>query len=181
MAVSNESIAESFSLLAKLMDIHGENPFKIKSYSAASFSIDKLTEELSAIPREKILSVKGIGPSIGKQIIEILDTGELPQLHEIIGKTPPGVIEMLRIKGLGPKKISTVWKEMEIESIGELLYACQENRLLLYKGFGEKTQQNVRDAIEFMLKNQGSHLYAEVEPYVQNLQTRMEQTFPAAT
>lgn len=178
MAVSNEVIAESFSLLAKLMDIHGENPFKIKSYSAASFSIDKLTEELSVIPREKILSVKGIGPSIGKQIIEILDTGELPQLHEIIGKTPPGVIEMLRIKGLGPKKISTVWKEMEIESIGELMYACDENRLMLYKGFGEKTQNNIRDTITFYLRSQGSFLFAEVEGYVHTIHKSLRESFP---
>src|ERR1700692_1836160 len=178
MAVSNEVIAESFSLLAKLMDIHGENPFKIKSYAAASFSIDKLTEELNSIPREKILSVKGIGPSIGKQIIEILDSGELPQLHEIITKTPPGVIEMLRIKGLGPKKIATVWKEMEIESIGELLYACNENRLLLYKGFGEKTQKNIQETIEFYLKSQGSHLYAEAEEYALAIDRKLKETFP---
>jgi DNA polymerase (family X) len=178
MAVSNEVIAESFSLLAKLMDIHGENPFKIKSYAAASFSIDKLTEELYSIPREKILSVKGIGPSIGKQIIEILDTGELPQLHEIVSKTPPGVIEMLRIKGLGPKKISTVWKEMEIESIGELMYACNENRLLLYKGFGEKTQNNIRDTISFYLRSQGSFLFAEVEGYVLTVHKKLRESFP---
>jgi DNA polymerase (family X) len=178
MAVSNEVIAESFSLLAKLMDIHGENPFKIKSYSAASFSIDKLTEELNAIPREKILSVKGIGPSIGKQIIEILDTGELPQLHEMISKTPPGVIEMLRIKGLGPKKISTVWKEMEIESIGELMYACNENRLMLYKGFGEKTQNNIRDTIAFYMRSQGSFLFAEVEGYVHIIHKSLQKSFP---
>jgi DNA polymerase (family X) len=178
MAVSNEVITESFSLLAKLMDIHAENPFKIKSYAAASFSIDKLTEELNEIPREKILSIKGIGPSIGKQIIEMLDTGELPQLHEIIGKTPPGVIEMLRIKGLGPKKISTVWKEMEIESIGELMYACNENRLLLYKGFGEKTQNNIRDTIAFYLRSQGSFLFAEVEGYVLTIQKKLREFFP---
>jgi DNA polymerase (family X) len=178
MAVSNEVITESFSLLAKLMDIHGENPFKIKSYAAASFSIDKLTEELNAIPREKIMSIKGIGPSIGKQIIEILDTGELPQLHEIIGKTPPGVIEMLRIKGLGPKKISTVWKEMEIESIGELMYACNENRLMLYKGFGEKTQNNIRDTIAFYMRSQGSFLFAEVEGYVLSVHKNLRESFP---
>jgi len=123
--------------------------------------------------------VKGIGPSIGKQIIEMLDTGELPQLHEIIGKTPPGVIEMLRIKGLGPKKISTVWKEMEIESIGELMYACNENRLLLYKGFGEKTQNNIRDTITFYLRSQGSFLFAEVEGYAHSLQKILSENFPA--
>ena len=73
---------------------------------------------------------------------------------------------MLQIKGLGPKKISTVWKEMEIESIGELMYACNENRFLLYKGFGEKTQNNIRDTIAFYLRSQGSFLFAEVEGYV---------------
>jgi DNA polymerase (family X) len=178
MAVSNETIAESFSLLAKLMDIHAENPFKIKSYAVASFSIEKLTEELCEIPREKIMSIKGIGPSIGKQIINILETGRLPPLHDIIAKTPPGVIEMLRIKGLGPKKISTVWKEMEIESIGELLYACNENRLLLFKGFGEKTQNNIRDTITFYLRSQGRFLFAEVEGYVLTIHKKLRETFP---
>jgi DNA polymerase (family 10) len=178
MAVSNEVISESFSLLAKLMDIHGENPFKIKSYAAAAFSIDKLTEQLCEIPREKISSIKGIGPSIGKQIVEIIDSGDLPQLREIIAKTPSGVIEMLRIKGLGPKKISTVWKEMEIESIGELMYACEENRLMLYKGFGEKTQNNIRDTISFYLRSQGSFLFAEVEGYVLMSDTKLREQFP---
>ena len=178
MAVSNELIAESFSLLARLMDIHGENPFKIKSYAAASFSIDKLTEELSELPREKISLVKGIGSSIGKQIVEILDTGELAQLSEIISKTPPGILEMLQIKGLGPKKISTIWKEMEIESIGELMYACNENRLMLYKGFGEKTQNNIRDTIAFYLRSQGRYLFAEVEGYVLSVHQLLCENFP---
>lgn len=177
MAVDNAFIAELFSLLARLMDIHGENPFKIKSYASAAFSIDKLTEDLSVIPREKIMTIKGIGPSIGKQIVEILDTGELTQLRGIMQKTPPGVIEMLQIKGLGPKKISTVWKEMEIESIGELMYACNENRLMLYKGFGEKTQNNIRDTIAFYLKSQGSFLFAEVEGYVHMIQKNLRESF----
>ncbi|MDP4128669.1 MAG: PHP domain-containing protein, partial [Bacteroidota bacterium] len=134
--------------------------------------------DLLQIPREKITALKGIGPSIGKQIVEILDTGELTQLREIIQKTPPGVIEMLQIKGLGPKKISTVWKEMEIESIGELMYACDENRLMLYKGFGEKTQHNIRETISFYLKNQGSFLFAEVEGYVHLIQKNLREFFP---
>jgi len=178
MAVDNAYIAESFSLLAKLMDIHGENSFKTKSYAVAAFNIDKLTEDLTLVPHEKIISIKGIGSSIGKQIVEIVETGGLGQLREIIQKTPPGVIEMLKIKGLGPKKISTVWKEMEIESIGELMYACNENRLLLYKGFGEKTQNNIRDTISFYLKNQGSFLFAEVEGYVHLVNKNLRESFP---
>jgi DNA polymerase (family 10) len=86
---------------------------------------------------------------------------------------------MLHIKGLGPKKIATIWKEMEIESVGELLYACQENRLLLFKGFGEKTQQNVREAIEFRLRHVGSHLYADIEAYALLLDAQLKKAFPA--
>jgi DNA polymerase (family 10) len=178
MMISNDYIADQFSLLSKLMDIHGENSFKTKSYSIGAFTIEKLPEQLSDIPREKIFAIKGIGDAIGKKIIEILDTSELKVLKELIQKTPSGILEMLRLKGLGPKKIAVVWKEMEIESIGELLYACQENRLQLYKGFGEKTQKNILETIEFYLRNQGSHLYAELEQYALELDRKLKKTFP---
>jgi DNA polymerase (family 10) len=127
---------------------------------------------------EKFVSIKGIGDAIGKKITQILQTGELPLLREFIEKTPAGVIEMLQIKGLGPKKIATIWKEMSVESIGELLYACQENRLLLYKGFGEKTQTNVRETIEFYLRAQGSHLYADVEAFALIVDKALKESFP---
>ena len=161
--MDNYQIADSFSLLAKLTDIHGENSFKAKSYATAAFTIEKLPVELSETPHEKIISIKGIGDSTGKKIIELLTTGSLNALIEMIEKTPPGVMELLNIKGIGPKKIATIWKEMEIESIGELLYACKENRLKLFKGFGEKTQLNVTETIEFYLKSKGSFLYSQID------------------
>lgn len=161
--MDNAAISETFSLLAKLMDIHGENSFKTRTYSAAAFNIDKLPVQLKDTPREKLFSIKGIGESVGKKVVEMLDTGKLDLLNELISRTPPGVIEMLNIKGIGPKKIHVVWKEMGIESVGELLYACNENRLTLYKGFGEKTQQNVIESIGFYLQSQGHFLYAQIE------------------
>lgn len=176
--VSNASIADMFNLLSKLMDIHQENSFKAKSYSTAAYSIEKLPVEIGDVERGKIAALKGIGDSSAKKIVEILDTGTLGVLDEILLKTPPGVLEMLAIKGLGPKKIATIWKEMEIESIGELLYACNENRLTLYKGFGEKTQHNVAEAIEFFMRHQGHFLYAKIEPYVHQLQNMLEEQFP---
>lgn len=175
--MDNYQIAENFSLLAKLMDIHGENSFKAKSYASAAFNIEKLPMQLTDTPHEKIFQIKGIGESSGKKIIEIIETGSLQALQEIIDKTPRGVIEMLNLKGIGPKKISTIWKEMEIESIGELLYACQENRLKLYKGFGEKTQQNVIDTIEFYFSNSGYHLYPQVEAVVPQITAYLEKLF----
>ena len=118
--MDNYAIADNFSLLARLMDIHGENSFKTKSYSSSAFTIEKLPAELSTLPAEKIFAIKGIGEAIGKKILEQLQSGQMALLNEYLLKIPPGVLEMLHIKGLGPKKIATVWKELEMESLGEL-------------------------------------------------------------
>jgi DNA polymerase (family 10) len=175
--MDNYQIADIFSLLSKLSDIHGENNFKAKSYASAAFNIEKLPVQLQEMPPDKMAALKGIGASSANKIIEILQTGSLTALQELIAKTPPGVIEMLNIKGIGPKKISTIWKEMEIESIGELLYACEENRLKLYKGFGEKTQQNVKESIEFYISNQGSYLYYQVEAVEPQITAYLQKLF----
>ena len=176
--MTNSEIADNFSFLSKLMDIHRENSFKAKSYSAAAYNIDKMSVQLSTVEHHKIFSLKGIGESVGQKIIEQLTTGQLQILNEYIEKTPQGVIEMLRIKGLGPKKIATIWHEMEIETIGELLYACNENRLTLFNGFGAKTQQSVKENIEFYLNTLGNYLYQQLETYVLAFQEKLQQTFP---
>lgn len=176
--ITNDEISDSFSLLAKLMDIHGDNPFKAKSYAAAAFSVDKLTTPLSDMNQKDIFSIKGIGESAGNRIIEILQTGKLQLLVDIISKTPAGILEMLKIKGIGPKKIATIWKELEIETLGELLYACNENRLTLYKGFGEKTQQNIKESIEFYMGAMGRYLYQQVESFSKELENILKATLP---
>lgn len=175
--MDNSAIADNFDLLAKLMDINGENSFKTKTFAVAAFNIEKLPMQLKDTPREKLFSIKGIGDSVGRKVIEMLDTGKLEVLSEYISKTPPGVIEMLNIKGIGPKKINTIWKQMEIESLGELLYACNENRLTLFKGFGEKTQKNVQEAIEFYFLNQGHFLYAQLEEVFPQIENYLKKIF----
>jgi DNA polymerase (family 10) len=175
--MTNEAIADNFSLLSKLMDIHGDDAFKAKSYASAAFTIDKLETELSTLDPQTIFSQRGIGATTGKKIIEQLETGQLEILDSYLQKTPAGILEMLRIKGIGPKKISTIWKELEIETLGELLYACEENRLTLYKGFGEKTQANIKASIEFYVNAQGNFLYAQMEPVVQLLQEKWTEHF----
>ena len=175
--MDNYQIADSFSLLAKLTEIHGENSFKAKSYATAAFTIEKLPLPLSETPPEKIVAIKGIGESTAKKIVELLQTGMLKSLEEMIEKTPPGVMELLNIKGIGPKKIAAIWKEMEIESVGELLYACKENRLKLYKGFGEKTQHNVIETIEFYLKSKGSFLFSQINLMAEEVKSFFEKIF----
>lgn len=178
--MDNSAIADNFSLLSRLLDIHGENSFKAKTYSIAAFNIENLPVQLKDTPREKLFSLKGIGESVGAKVIEMLDTGSLAVLKDCIAKTPAGVIEMLNIKGIGPKKIHTIWKQMEIESVGELLYACNENRLTLFKGFGEKTQRNVQEAIEFYFQNQGNFLYAQIDEIFPQVDSYLKNLFSPA-
>jgi DNA polymerase (family 10) len=179
--MNNDQLADNFTLLAKLMDIHGDNTFKSRSYSNAAYQINQLHIQLDTLTPAAINALKGIGDAIGKKIQEQLQTGILPLLQEYLDKTPAGIIEMLSIKGLGPKKIATIWKELEIETLGELLYACHENRLTLYKGFGEKTQQNIREAIEFYLQHQGQFLFAELEPWSNLFLQQWNTAFPDQT
>jgi DNA polymerase (family 10) len=177
MPLNNKEIAHQFSLLSKLMDIHGENSFKSKTYSIAAYKIDQLTVDLYTLSEETIFKLNGINEAIGKKILEILSSGKMKILEDLILKTPEGIFEMLKIKGLGPKKISIMWNEMGIENIGELLYACNENRLLLYKGFGKKTQENVIESIEFYLRQQGSFLFAQIEHLANDLLNLLQKLF----
>lgn len=176
--MSNYEIADHFALLGKLLDIHGENSFKAKSYSSAAFTIEKLPQEVAEMSEEELYRQRGIGQSTGEKIRELLETGRMETLEEIMARTPQGVLEMLNIKGLGPKKIHAIWKELEIEDIGELEYACSENRLSALKGFGAKTQESICDAIAFYRSSQGYHLWAHVEEEAQTLVAQLRKAIP---
>ncbi|WP_316795631.1 helix-hairpin-helix domain-containing protein [Pedobacter agri] len=171
--MENKTIARTLRFLSQLMELHEENPFKIKSVANAYFKVDKLPFSLKDKPVEEIDKIEGIGKSLAAKIIELLQTGELKELNDIISQTPEGVVEMLGIKGIGPKKILIIWRTLGIESIGELYYACNENRLIEAKGFGLKTQEEIKNAIEFKLAANGRFLYAQVEGYANTLHTQI--------
>ncbi|HRH04011.1 MAG TPA: PHP domain-containing protein [Bacteroidia bacterium] len=161
--MNNEEIADALKLTAQLMELHNENQFKVKSLLAASFRIDKLDRELEQVPFEELESIDGIGKSLASKIQELNTIGTTKELQALLEKTPIGVIEMLGIKGIGPKKVQLLWKQLELETVGELLYACNENRLVDLKGFGEKTQELVRKAIEYKLASNGFYHFAKAE------------------
>ncbi|MEO5911955.1 MAG: helix-hairpin-helix domain-containing protein [Pelobium sp.] len=161
--MENKEISKVFKLLSQLMEIHQENPFKIKSIANASFKIDKLPFKLKDKDPKELESIEGIGKSTASKITALLETGNINELNTLISLTPTGIIEMLSIKGLGPKKIEIIWNTLGIENIGELYYACNENRLIEAKGFGLKTQEEIKKAIEFKMASNGRFLFAKVE------------------
>ena len=175
--MNNSAIADHFSLLSRLMDIHGENAFKSKTYSITAFHIERLEEQLTHIDRSKHSSIKGLGASVALKIAELIDTGHMTALQQLLANTPQGIVEMLELKGLGPKKIHVIWKEMGIGSIGELEYACNENRLTRYKGFGEKTQLKILESISFYNQNKGHFLYSQIHEIYPSIQAYLERLF----
>src|SRR6202000_2292878 len=122
--------------------------------------------------------IPNIGPAVVQRIQEILETGKLNVLDEYLQKTPPGVVEMLDIKGIGPRKIALLWKELGVESIGELEYACGENRLVTIKGFGAKTQEAILKNIAFIRSNQGFNLWSEAETYATQIWKKLRTVYP---
>ncbi len=153
--MTNQQIADILSLTAKLLELHGENPFVVKAYQNSVFELEKFPNEVSVLlaeskPFELPFSKKTID-----KFKEIILTGTLKTLEELLLKTPTGVIEMFHIQGLGPKKIQTIWLQLGIDNLGDLLHACYENRLKDVKGFGQKTQDSIKKSIEFYLLSKG--------------------------
>jgi DNA polymerase (family 10) len=161
--MNNKEISAIVSLYAKLAELHGEDSFRTKSYSNAAFQINKSQEPLTSYDEQEWLSMPGFGKGIVPKLMSLTSTGTFPQLDNYLENTPKGVLAMLRIKGLGAKKLLIVWKEMGIETVGELLYACKENRLKDVKGFGIKTQASILQQIEFMYANADKFHYATAE------------------
>lgn len=164
-------------MLSQLMELHNENPFKVKSVANAAFKIDKLPYSLTGKSLSDLEAVDGLGKSIAAKVFELINSENLNELNELLSQTPAGIVEMMQIKGLGPKKLLVIWKELGIDSVGELYYACNENRLIEAKGFGLKTQEEIRKNIEFSIASNGRFLYARVENFAENLLEAVQSEF----
>jgi DNA polymerase (family 10) len=160
--VNNKTLLKQLRLTLTLLELHEENAFKIRAYQSAIFAIEQAAEPLHTMSAEALATLTG--KSISAKIQHLLQHGSLPDLDELLAKTPAGVIGMMKIKGLGPKKINALWREYQITSTEQLLEACQKNELSKFKGFGQKTQEAILQAILFDLGNRGKMLYAEAFP-----------------
>ncbi len=178
--MENKPIARRLRLLSQLMELHEVNPFKIKSVANASFKVDKLPFPVAGKTVTELEKVDGIGKSMAAKIHELVETGTMTDLEDLLAATPEGVVEIMGIKGIGPKKVAIIWKDLGIENTGELYYACNENRLIEAKGFGLKTQEEIRKAIEFRMASNGKFLYAQVAQEANDLLDEIKSVFVGA-
>lgn len=176
--MTNKEVAKIFNRLAKVMELHGENVFKTRSYSGAYNTIRRYGEDVISLSHDQLTAIPGIGKNIADKIIELRDIGSLQTLERFLDMTPPGIVEMLDIKGVGPKKLLAIWKELGVESPGELIYACEENRLVELKGFGAKTQESIKAQLEYYLDSKGYYLYGHIEREANELLSILKDVFP---
>lgn len=149
--------------MAVLLELKGENPFKMRAFSNASRILQGISEDIGQlINSEQLTEIKGIGKGIANFIHEIDQSGEPEELQNLKKEIPATLLELLKIPGMGAKKVKIIWEKLNIQTMGELEYACKENRLVDLEGFGAKSQQKIVDGIELLKKYSDRHLLSEV-------------------
>lgn len=180
MYKTNREIAEKFKSLASIMELHKESPFKTRSYTKAYQVFRKWGEPLCELSHDQLTAIDGVGKAIADKVIEYCTTGELNTYRKYADSTPEGIVELLTIRGLGAKKIRVLWDGLGIENPGDLLLACQENRLVEVKGFGVKTQQNIEETLRYYLSSKGGYLYADIESDAEEVLNQLKEYFKEA-
>ncbi|MER0438052.1 PHP domain-containing protein [Emticicia sp. W12TSBA100-4] len=153
--MSNSDIVDTIELTAKLLELHNEDEFRIKTYTNAAYNLDKYVGELSQLDFSQLTQIQGVGKMMAGKILEMVSTGQLKDLQELLAKTPEGVIEMFKIKGLGAKKIKVLWNELGIDNLNELQIACENGSISKVKGFGGKTQESILESLKFIQSQAG--------------------------
>ena len=161
--MTKNEIAEVLAEIGTLMELKGENPFKIRAYSGGARAIEALeNDEFEKLVSEgRIDTIKGIGEALASKIAELHATGRLVFFDTLKRSIEPGLVEMLRIPGLGPKKIAALSKELGVASVADLDKACREGRVAALAGFGEKTQEKILAGIRNREAYSRRHLWME--------------------
>lgn len=151
--LNNKRIAKFFKEMAEISELLDENRFKVKSYNHAYQAIRSSSVMISSLNLEQMENLTGVGKRTASKIIEILDTGSLSELEEKIELIPSGVLEMLKLKGIGAKKIRTLWQDHNITSLEILKEAAEHNDLIRIKGIAKKTQDKLLAQAEFLMES----------------------------
>ncbi len=152
MSVTNSDISAVFDHVADLLEYQGGNVFRVRAYRNAAHTISSMVESLASVrsdPDRKLTDIEGIGADLAGKIETLLDTGQLPMLDDLKAKIPAVVFELMRVPGLGPKKVKALVDELRVDSLDALEQACRDGRVRDVKGFGAKTETAILDNIAF--------------------------------
>ncbi len=174
--MDKEKVAEILSEIGTLLELKGENPFKTRAYANAARTLESFGEPLDKLVAEKRLGeIKGIGEALEQKITELVTTGKLAYYEDLKASIPPGLVEMLNIPSLGPKKIQALNKKLGVDSVEKLEAACKSGQVAALDGFGEKTQINLLEGIARRRMYAEKHLLADAlrvaEPLLESLRS----------
>ncbi|MGM0651854.1 MAG: DNA polymerase/3'-5' exonuclease PolX [Bacillota bacterium] len=175
--MEKQGTAKILEEIAVLLELKGESAFKSRAYYNAARTIEMLGEDELAklVLKDKLKDVKGIGSALNEKLVELVSTGSLSYYEELKDSVPEGLLEILKVPGLGPRKVKLLFETLEITTLAELEYACRENRLVNLKGFGKKTQDNILEGIEFIRRYQDQFFYSEARRIADSLLDRLKE------
>ncbi|HNL86863.1 MAG TPA: nucleotidyltransferase domain-containing protein, partial [Methanoregulaceae archaeon] len=160
MEVTNQQVAAQLNLMGQILEIKGDNVFKIRAFYRASDSIERLATPVTGMDDTALSGIEGIGKNIVRKVREIIEKGTFDELEEAKSGIPESLIELLHLEGIGPKTVSTLWKKMNIQSIDDLERAAKGHRIRAIKGFGEKKEEGFLRAIT-MYRDQSGRMNRE--------------------
>ena len=161
--VTKQNIADALESVGRLLELKGENIFKIRAYTNAARAVETYPGDfMNVVTEGRLAEIAGIGKAIAEKITELVTTGTLPYLVTLKAEFPPGIFEMFQLQGLGPKKIKMVWEKLGVTTVAELEGACQDGRVAALPGFGKKTAENICAAIGARAKHSGRFRLGDV-------------------
>ncbi|OHX67319.1 PHP domain-containing protein [Flammeovirga pacifica] len=166
--MTNKDIIKGFRLLTQLMELHGANPFKTRAYSTAIQSMENAGTPLISLDNDQLIDL-GFSKTMAEKLTTWFSSGVLSDLEDLKEKTPSGVIDMMALSGIGPKKIAALWKELDIDSLDKLQVACEENKVQTLKGFAAKTEAKILQQVHFLKENKKRLHYAKAEVIAKNI------------
>lgn len=168
--MDNKTIEATLLEIGRILDLKGENPFKVRAYENAARAVASLEEDVATLVKEERLKhIPGIGASIREKVLELCGTGKLAYLEELRAGIPPGVFDIMKVQGMGPKKTKLLWEQLGVTSLEELEKACRDDRIAHIKGFGKKTQDKILSGLALLSRTRDRVLRAEALPEARRL------------
>jgi len=174
--MKNKEIAALFERIADVLEIKGENIFRVNSYRKVARVLDEMTEDVAEVAKAgRLESIAGVGKGTAEKIVEYLDTGRMSKYEEVMKGFPPGLADMLDIPGMGPKTVALVWQKLGVVDLAGLEKAIADGKALGLPGMGEKKVANIQKGIALLRSRAGRLLLGVAFPLVQEILGRMRQ------
>jgi DNA polymerase (family 10) len=176
--MKNQQIAKIFNEIAELLELKGENVFRIRAYRRAAQNIDGLSKDVAALSEEELEAIPGIGKDLANKVHEYLETGKIAKHEELKKEIPEGVLQLLQIPGLGPKKAKMLFDMLKVKSIEELEAAIQKGKLAGLPGIQKKTEENILQGIELLKRGTERRPLGRVLPLAEDIVRRVRDAAP---